>query len=317
MGNLPKLLYPTSLKLDISSLEGFSVDLIPYDVKAPFPDQATDAEMLVTWSNSRDNLKEAAGRLGNLRWAQSLSAGANEIQSAGFASNVILASGSGLHDHTVAEHTLGLLLNSARRFYEMRDYQVQTKWPAHLGGPQPDRPANSFTTLRDANVLIWGFGNIARALTPSLKLLGARVRGVARHAGVREGVEVFTENELPDLLPGTDVLVMILPGSASTKHALSTERLKMMPKHGWVVNVGRGMNVDEEALCAALDKGDIGGAALDVFSTEPLPAASPLWKARNLILSPHAAGGRPQGAEELIAHNLRKFRAGQQLKNII
>ena len=110
---------------------------------------------------------------------------------------------------------------------------------------------------------------------------------------------------------------MILPGSASTKDALNKERLALLPKHAWVVNVGRGTCIDEEALADALDKGELGGAALDVFETEPLPEASRLWKTPNLFVSPHAAGGRPQEAEDLIAYNLRRFLAGQPLKNVI
>lgn len=313
-----KLLYPTSLKLDVASLEGFSVEMVPYDVKEPIPEQHVDAEALVTWTNTASNLKDAAARLKNLKWIQSLAAGPNDVLNAGFdASRIAIATGSGLHDHTVAEHALGLLLNAARRFYEMRDYQLQGKWPAHLGGPQPDRPAGAFTTLRDAKVTVWGFGNIAKALTPHLVGLGATVRGVARHAGVRNGIEVYSEDKLPEILADTDALVMILPGSDATKHALNAERLKLLPKHAWVVNVGRGTTIDEDALFDALTAGELGGAALDVFDVEPLPAASKLWKAPNTIVSPHAAGGRPQGAEALITDNLRRFRAGQPLRNVI
>ncbi|KAJ4175214.1 hypothetical protein NW754_005634 [Fusarium falciforme] len=313
-----KLLYPTSLKLDVSSIEGFSVELKPYDVKKTIPEDLIDAEVLVTWTNSAENLKDAAARMKNLRWIQSLAAGPNDVLSAGFdTSKITVTTGSGLHDRTVAEHALGLLLNAARRFYEMRDYQLQGKWPGHLGGPQPDRPAGAFTTLRDARVLIWGFGNIAKTLTPHLLGLGAEVRGIARRRGVRDGIEVYGEDSLAELLPETDALVMILPGSDSTRHALNAERLKLLPKHAWVVNVGRGTSIDEDALVDALEKGEIGGAALDVFETEPLPEPSRLWKAPNVIVSPHAAGGRPQDSEGLIADNLRRFRAGQDLKNII
>ncbi|KAI0421312.1 D-isomer specific 2-hydroxyacid dehydrogenase [Xylaria grammica] len=312
-----KLLYPTSLKLDVASLEGFGVSLHPYDVKSTIPDDLADAEVLVTWCNSADNLKDAAKRLKNLRWIQSLAAGPNDVLSAGFPSSITVTTGSGLHDRTVAEHTLGLLLNAARRFDEMRDYQVQSKWAQHLGGPQPDRPKDRFTTLRDANVLIWGYGNIAKTLAPHLTGLGATVRGIARSAGVREGTEVYGEDKLAELLPQTDALVMILPGAESTKNALNAERLKLLPKHAWVVNVGRGTSIDEDALADALEKGEIGGAALDVFVKEPLPAESKLYKAKNCIVSPHAAGGRPQGAEALIAYNLRRLLAGQVLKNII
>lgn len=313
-----KLLYPTSLAVDAQSIEGFSATLVPYDVKTPIPAEHTDADILVTWANSPTNLQDAAKRLTNLRWIQSLAAGPNDVLNAGFdASKITITTGSGLHDHTVAEHTLGLLLVAARKFHEMRDFQNRGAWPGHLGGPQPDRPRGAFTTLRDARVLIWGFGNIAKALTPHLRGLGATVTGVARRAGVRDGIEVYAEDSLPELLPQTDALVMILPGSESTRHALNAERLKALPKHAWVVNVGRGTSVDEDALVAALEGGEIGGAALDVFETEPLPEGSPLWKAPNLVVSPHAAGGRPQGAEALIAENLRRFIAKQPLRNVI
>lgn len=272
----------------------------------------------MTWTNTAANLSDAAKRLTNVKWIQSLAAGPNDVLGAGFDSSKIrITTGSGLHDHTVAEHALGLLLNAARRFYEMRDYQLQSKWPQHLGGPQPDRPKGKFTSLRDANVLIWGYGNIAKSLAPHLTGLGAQVRGIARSAGVRNGVEVYGEDKLPELLPKTDALVMILPGSDSTKHALNAERLKLLPNHAWIVNVGRGTSVDEDALVEALENSQIGGAALDVFDKEPLPGSSKLWKAPNVIVSPHAAGGRPQGAEVLIAENLRRFQAGQDLKNII
>lgn len=313
-----KLLYPTSLTLDASLIKQDNVSLHPYDVKKPIPDELTDAEILITWTNPVPQLKEEAKRLTKLRWIQSLAAGPNDVLSAGFdASKVIITTGSGLHDHTVAEHTLGLLLNASRRFFEMRDYQLQGKWPGHLGGPQPDRPKGKFTTLQNANVLVWGYGNIAQTLAPWLTALGANVTGLARTAGTRKGIEVFTEDKLPDLLPKTDVLVMILPGSDSTKHVLNAERLKLLPNYAWVVNVGRGTSIDEAALAAALEEESIGGAALDVFEKEPLPADSPFWKTPNTIISPHAAGGRPQNAEKLIADNLKLLLAGQDLKNVI
>ena len=315
-----KLLYPTSLKIDAAQLAGFpTVTLHAYDPRvSAIPAELLDAEVLVTWSNTPDNLRHAMQNMTALRWIQSLAAGPNDVLSAGFdTARVTVTTGSGLHDRTVAEHALALLLNAARRFYEMRDYQLQQKWPGHLGGPQPDRPAGRFTTLRDARVLVWGFGNIAKTLAPHLTALGATVRGVARRAGVRNGYEVCAEDSLPELLPQTDALVMILPGDASTRHALGRERIALLPDHAWVVNVGRGSTVDEEALADALEAGTLGGAALDVFEKEPLPEASRLWKAPNVIVSPHAAGGRPQGAETLIVENLRRFLAGQQLKNLI
>lgn len=313
-----KLLYPTSIALDIDSLKGFAPSLHAYDVKKPIPEDLIDAEILVTWTNSSDNLSDAAKRMKNVKYIQSLAAGPNDVLNAGFdSSKVTICTGSGLHDNTVAEHTLALLLSAARRLEEMKEYQLQGKWPGHLGGPQPDRPKGKFTSLRGANVTIWGFGNIAKCLTPTLRSLGANVRGIARSAGVRDGVEVYADKSLDKILPETDALVMILPGSDATKNVLNAQTIKLLPDHAWVVNVGRGTSIDEDALAEALDNGSIGGAALDVFVQEPLPEGHKFWKTKNTIISPHAAGGRPQGAEALIAYNLRRFLAGQELKNII
>lgn len=313
-----KLLYPTSIKLNLEEqLKGQPVTVVPYDPSKTIPDEHADADAMVTWMNTPENLKDAVSRLTKLRWIQSLAAGPNDVLSAGFdKSKVTVTSGSGLHNLPVAEHALGLLLAAARRFHEMRDYQVEKKWAGHLRG-DPTIPSYMFSTLRNANILIWGYGNIAKALTPYLTGLGAKVRGIARNEGVRDGVEVFTEDKLPTLLPETDALVMILPGSESTKHALNAEKLKYLREHAWVINVGRGTSLDEEAIVNSLTKGEIGGAALDVFEQEPLPASSPLWTAPNLILSPHAAGNRPLGSEILIEENLKHLLAGEPLKNVM
>lgn len=311
-----KLLLPTSIDLDVQSLKGFAVTIHPYDVKVPIPEELVDADILVTWINSTENLRDAAQRMKNIRWIQALAAGPNDVLAAGFdTSRTVITTGSGTHDDTVAEHTLAMLLSGTRKLYEMRDFQARSEWPGHLGGSYPR--GGELTTLRGAQVLIWGFGGIARTLTPLLHALGARVQGVARTAGVRNGVEVLGEDKLADLLPETDALVMILPGSEATRNALNAERLKLLPRHAWVVNVGRGISVDEDALVDALESGEIGGAALDVFSQEPLPASSRLWKAPNLTISPHAAGGRPSGCTDLIADNLRLFMAGRPMKNVI
>lgn len=154
-------------------------------------------------------------------------------------------------------------------------------------------------------------------MAPLFQALGASVRGVARTAGVRSGFEVLAEADLLTALPETDVLVMVLPTSESTRHALNAERLAALPARAWVVNVGRGSTIDEVALVDALASGRLGGAALDVTEVEPLPADSPLWDAPNVIITPHAAGGRPIGAGELVTRNIRAFLAGEPMENLI
>lgn len=293
------------------------VDYYRYEPLEPVPAQHRDADGLVTWFNTPEQLKDSAANLPNLKWVQSLAAGANNVIEAGFNDAVIITNGRGLHDDTVAEHTVALLLCAARRLYLMRDAQHKHRWPGELGGLQPERNPDVFTTLNGANVLIWGFGSIAAKLAPMLKMLGANVRGVATRAGTREGFEVVVSSDVDKLLPTTDALVMILPAVAATRNALDERRLGLLPRHAWVVNVGRGDSIDTDALIAALTDESIGGAALDVFKQEPLPASSPLWSFNNVIISPHAAGGRPIGSEALIRENIRRLQAGETLVNVV
>jgi phosphoglycerate dehydrogenase-like enzyme len=128
---------------------------------------------------------------------------------------------------------------------------------------------------------------------------------------------VVDESHLRDQLAQTDVLIMILPSTPATRGALDADTLAALPAHAWVVNVGRGDAVDEPALMDALRGGRIGGAALDVTSIEPLPADSPLWDTPNLIITPHAAGGRPLGALDLLAENVNALLAGRPLRNVV
>ena len=113
--------------------------------------------------------------------------------------------------------------------------------------------------------------------------------------------------DLPDHLPRTDVLISLLPATEQTRHAVDAGVLALLPSRAWVVNVGRGATLDEAALLDALRSDRLAGAALDVFETEPLPADSPLWDEPRVLISPHAAGGRPRGAGELVAANLAAF----------
>lgn len=309
-----KLLYPSGVPIDLPAFDGVQTAI--YDPKAPWPAEHQDADVLVVWGNPQARLDEAASSFGRLRWVQSLAAGPDAVVRAGFAPEVAITSGRGLHDGPVAEHTLALTLAALRRLHLMRDAQAKHRWPGELGGgEQASHPGP--ITLNGARVLVWGFGSIALRLAPLLSALGAEVTGVARSAGERGGYPVVAEAQLADALPGADVLIMILPSLTGTHQALNAERLALLPAHAWLVNVGRGATVDEAALLAALEDGRLAGAALDVFATEPLPADSPLWSLPNVLVSPHAAGGRPQEAGRLIAENLRRLLAGEPLQNLV
>jgi phosphoglycerate dehydrogenase-like enzyme len=310
-----KILVPDSVELDLTLPA--DVRAVVYPVAEPLPEEHVDADVLVVWGNPDAQLRDAAVRLKRLRWIQSLAAGPDAVLRAGFAPEVPVTAGGGLHDRTVAEHTLALVLGAARRLHLLTRAQVGRRWADELGGLQPLREADNFRTLRDSHVVVWGFGGIAATLAPHLSALGARVTGVARTAGERHGFPVRTADDFADLLPTADVLIMILPDTGETRHALDASVLAQLPLHAWVVNVGRGSTVDEAALLNAVRGGRLGGAALDVFEAEPLPPESGLWDEPNVIISPHAAGGRPLGAGVLIRENLDNLLAGRPLKHLV
>jgi phosphoglycerate dehydrogenase-like enzyme len=310
-----KLLLPDSVPLDPDLPE--AVAAVRYAAAAPVPEEHLDAEALVVWGNAPGDLRAVAGRMPRLRWIQTLAAGPDAVLAAGFPDDVLITSGQGLHDRPVTEHALALVLALLRRLPAAVAAHAGHRWADELGGLQPLHPDGAVTTLLDARVLIWGFGSIGQTLAPLLQALGAHVQGAARSAGERAGFPVVAEDRLAAELPRTDVLVMVLPATPATERALDAERLAALPRHALVVNVGRGSTVDEAALVTALTEGRIAGAALDVTEVEPLPADSPLWEAPGLLLTPHAAGGRPVGGDELVGANLAALLAGRELRNVV
>lgn len=305
-----KILIPTVIPIEVELPDG--VERANYDVELPIPPEHRDAEAIVVWLNPADRLRALPSELPRARWVQGLMAGTDAVHAAGFSPEVVITAGAGMHDQPVAEHTMALLLAAARRLDEAAAAQSEARWlTAHGGNQTMNR--TGLTTLVGARVLIWGFGGIGTALARMLEAFGAVVTGVARSAGERGGYRVITPADLPRELPATDVLVDILPGSPQTDGIVGAAVFAALPAHAWFVNVGRGVTVDEDALVAALTTGEIAGAALDVFRTEPLPPESPLWRTPNTIITAHAAGGRPQQPGTLIAENARRYLDGRPL----
>ncbi|HZG92172.1 MAG TPA: NAD(P)-dependent oxidoreductase [Pseudonocardia sp.] len=308
-----KILVPDTAAVDGSAISG--AEVVTYSAADPLPEEHTDAEVLVAWGNPADQLRDAARRLTRLRWVQDLAAGPGATLAAGFADGVVITSGRSLHDATVAEHALALTLAAARHLHVAVRAQIGHRWAHEIGGLQALDNSAGFATLRDARVVVWGFGSIGRTLAPLLSSLGADVVGVARSARTVDGYQVVAD---PDaVLPTADVLIMILPSSPATDRALDARRLGLLPPAAWLVNVGRGSTVDEDALAEALRDGRLAGAALDVTAVEPLPVGSPLWDLPEVILTPHAAGGRPLGATELVRANAEALLAGEPLRNVV
>lgn len=304
-----KILVPTSTSLK-EDLLGLAADdqLISYDPAVNISPEHYDADVLIAWGNTNEQLKDAARHLTQVELVQALLAGPDQARAAGFRPEATITSGSGLHSKTVAEHTLALTLNFVRFLPTLAEHQAKNYWAGELGGPQELHPANQVTTLLGANVTIWGFGSIGTATARLFQAFGAKVTGVARSAGEREGFTVVATEDIDTVLPTTDILVMILPNSEETKNSLDAARLAKLPERAYVINVGRGPTVDDAALIEALNSGSIAGAAIDVVDHEPLDPADPLWGAKNLIITPHSAGGRPVEPEPLIAQNLQALR---------
>jgi phosphoglycerate dehydrogenase-like enzyme len=309
------VLLPLGIDLDPVLPEGLSV--VRYDVRSPVPPEHAHADGLVAWGNSSARLADCARRLPRVRWVQTLSAGPDSVLEAGFGPDVVVTNGRGLHDGPVAEHTLALVLAAARRVPDLVHAQAEHRWADELCAVQKVGATGSFRTLDDTHVLIWGFGSIAARLAPLLTSLGAHVTGAARTAGERAGFPVVASSDVDSVLPTTDVLIALLPATADTRLAIDAHVLGLLPPGAWVVNVGRGATLDESALLDAVRSDRLGGAALDVFETEPLPTGSPLWDEPRILISPHAAGGRPIGASALLTENLAAFQAGRPLRNVV
>lgn len=312
-----KVLLPTSvprgLHLDNDQRE---VQVIAYDPEEPIPAHHRDAEVVVAWMNPRHQVVAMAESLPNLRWVQCLGSGPESFLTAGFGPQVSITRGVDLHNVPVAEHCIALLLAAARRLDLARDAQSTSRWAGELGGNQLET-RSGFTRIHGSRFVIWGLGRIGHAIADRLTAMGGSVRGLGRSAGVRDGIRVASVEDAGEVLADADALIAVLPDRPSTTKVIDRNIFEQLPTHSWFVNVGRGRTVDEHALVEALRQGTIGGAALDVFAEEPLPEDSPLWSAPNVIITPHSAGGRPEGVDELVNENLRRYRAGRSLLGLM
>jgi phosphoglycerate dehydrogenase-like enzyme len=306
-----QMLIPQSVPLEFVD---FPIDVQRFDPKAALD---FDAEMLVVWGYS-SKILEPLMKMPRLRLVQTLTAGVDHVLRLEPRAEITVCNGKGLHDAPTAELAVSLLLAGVRRLHHFRDLQTQSRWDktayAHALSGQ------DFLSLESARVLVVGFGSIGLEIAKRLTPFGCVVEGVAQSAGQRHGYTVHALEQLDSILPNFDAVILVLPDTPDTHGFVSSQRLAHMKRGAWLVNVGRGSAVVEADLVQALESGHLGGAALDVTQTEPLPEDSPLWGCKNLILTPHIAGGGPnfyRKAEALLRRNAANLLAGLPLENPI
>lgn len=306
-----QILVPQSVPL---ALEDFPLEVVRFD---PRVGGDFNTEAMVVWNITKKGI-EPLLQMPKLRYIQTLSAGVDHVLSLSPRAEIQISNGKGLHDAPTAELAVSLLLSAVRRLHHFRDAQQQSAWDKTAY--QHALSGQHFLTLEGAKILIVGFGSIGLAIAQRLSPFGCEVEGVAQTAGQRSGYTVHALENLDSILPNYNAVILVLPDTPETHGFISSQRLTKMRQGAWLVNVGRGSAVNEPDLIAALESGHLGGAALDVTQTEPLPEDSPLWKIENLILTPHIAGGGPkfyQKAESLMRRNAQNFIAGTPLENLI
>ena len=206
----------------------------------------------------------------------------------------------------MSEYVCAATLWHHRRFEDYRAFQRAAEW-------RPLAPPKT----SDCRVGILGLGSIGQDIAQKLAYLGFPVQGWSRSAKTISGIDCFAgDGQLREFLASSNVVVCVLPLTATTRGILNRQNLACLPPGALVINVARGGHVVEDDLLAALDSGHLAGAVLDVFGQEPLPSTHPFWHHSKVVMTPHIAGlTRPETAARQIADNIRCLQQGQSLHN--
>jgi phosphoglycerate dehydrogenase-like enzyme len=326
-----------TVRLDEAILDAFRevsdrIEILYYPVRqaAEVPD---DIWARVNVLYTGDVVPEPA-QAPKLRWIHAQSAGVEHLldQSILQTEGVLLTTSSGIHATTMTEYVFMMMLAFSHRLLSMIEYKESATWPTE----------NRFRTfmplqLRGSTVGIVGYGSIGREIAHMAHAFGMEVLAVKRDvrhpadpdgynlpgAGDPDGVyfhRLYPPEALISMVRECDFVVLTAPLTESTRGMFSADVFKAMKSTAYLINVGRGGVVDEEAMLHALQTGEIAGAATDVFESEPLPADSPLWLLPNLIISPHIAGNTSDyddKAAALFIENLQRYLARKDLLNLV
>lgn len=270
------------------------------------------AEVLFAWDFRTKLLGEAWPETSPLRWIHAGSVGVDAVLVDRVVDGEVLVTNTrGVFERPIAEYVLGLVLALAKDLHTTVALQHKRRW-LH----------RETEMIQGRRVVVLGAGGVARALAPLLRAAGMEVDVVGRTA--REGDpdlgRVVATADVETLLPHADFVVVAMPLTEETRGYVDEHRLGLLDPRARIINVGRGALIDEDALLAALERGAIAGAALDVFAAEPLPAHHPFWSMSQVIVSPHMSGDRSGWEREVVtcfAENLRRWLAGEELLNVV
>ena len=251
----------------------------------------------------------------NLKWLQIPWSGADGYADhPDFPGHVLLTNATGAFGRPIAEYAFAAVFSLMRRFHQYRDCQKDARW---------ERQGDEMSPT-GKHVLILGAGDIGTNVARLFKMMDCRITGVRRVVRdiPKEFDEMITLDQVDQVLPEADIVICCMPHTPLTQGFMNRQRLELMKSSAIFVNVGRGTLVDHEALADVLNAGKIYGAALDVTCPEPLPQEHPLWKCRNVIITPHVSGQTFAGLTDkadyfflVCKQNLENYRDGKPLAN--
>ena len=275
-----------------------------------------DAEIIFTISLRSEQLAVAS----NLRWIHAPTAAVHQFLFPELInSDIMLTNSTEVHGPVVAEHVMALIFALAKKIPQAAVLQRNHVWGKEGMWTDGYRPREiAGTTLG-----LIGVGSIGQRVARLATALGMRVIAVREHVekGAPPGVDlVLASSELDKLLTQSDFVVIAAPLISATRGLMNADRLRRMKSDGFLINVGRGPQVDEAALAEVLRSRRIAGAALDVFEHEPLPSDSPLWDLENLLITPHTGGLTAKLWDrhyELFSENLRQYLSHEPLLHVV
>lgn len=226
--------------------------------------------------------------------------------------DILLTNSAGTYGKPISDHILGFMIMLSRNLHLFRDQQKQNLW----------KKTDAKKDLFSSTLCIIGLGDVGRTLAVKAKALGMNVIGVKRTMTEKPEYlnELYTSDHLDEILPKADFVVLSLATTKETIHIMDRKRLGLLRKDAYLINIGRGSLIDQDALCEFLREERFAGAAIDVSTPEPLPADSELWKLDNLIITPHVSGKSPTTCQRQFSvfyENIGKYISGETLNNVI